>query len=115
MGCSRVVQEASVFAIIQSGGRQVKVTPGAVITVDHVLLEPGEQVSIDRVLLVGTDDGGVVTGAPFVTNARVVGVIAGETRGPKIRVFKKKRRKTSRQTIGHRTTFTKVEVREITL
>lgn len=103
------------FAIIQSGGRQVKVTPGAVITVDRVPLEAGEQVSIDRVLLVGTDDGTVVTGAPFVSSARVVGVIAGESRGPKIRVFKKKRRKTSRQTIGHRSHLTRVEIKDITL
>jgi large subunit ribosomal protein L21 len=104
-----------VFAIIKSGGRQVKVTPGAVITVDRVRLEAGEQVSIDQVLLVGTDDGAVMTGSPFVESARVVGVIAGETRGPKVRVFKKKRRKTSRQTIGHRSTFTKVEIKDITV
>jgi large subunit ribosomal protein L21 len=109
------LREASVFAIIQSGGRQVKVSPGSVITVDHLAIDAGEQVSIDQVLLVGTDDGKVLTGSPFVTSARVVGVIAGEARGPKIRVFKKKRRKTSRQTIGHRTTFTKVEIREIAL
>jgi large subunit ribosomal protein L21 len=102
-----------VFAIIQSGGRQVKVTPGAVVTIDRVSVEPGEQVSIDQVLLVGTDDGTVHTGAPFVTNARVVGVIEGETRGPKIRVFKKKRRKTVRRTIGHRSTLTRVQIKGI--
>ncbi len=103
------------FAIIQSGGRQVKVTPGAVITVDRLTIEPGEKVSIDQVLLVGTDEGQVLTGAPFVSTARVVGVIAGESRGPKIRVFKKKRRETSRQTIGHRSTYTRVEIKEITV
>lgn len=103
------------FAIIQSGGRQVKVTPGSVITVDRLAIEPGEQVSIDQVLLVGTDDGQVMTGAPFVATARVVGIIAGETRGPKIRVFKKKRRKTSRQTIGHRSFLTRVEIKDITV
>jgi large subunit ribosomal protein L21 len=104
-----------VFAIIQSGGRQVKVTPGAVIMVDRLAIEAGEKVSIEQVLLVGTDDGQVLAGTPFVSSARVVGVIAGESRGPKIRVFKKKRRKTSRQTIGHRSTFTRVEVKEITV
>jgi large subunit ribosomal protein L21 len=104
-----------VFAIIQSGGRQVKVTPGAVITVDRLAIEPGEQVSIDQVLLVGSDDGTIVAGAPYVPSARVVGIIAGEARGPKIRVFKKKRRKTSRQTIGHRSKLTRVEIKEITV
>jgi large subunit ribosomal protein L21 len=82
-----------VFAIIQSGGRQVKVTPGAVIEVDRVDAEPGTEVSIDRVLFLEKDGGEVLAGAPFVPNVKVVGVVDGESRGPKIRVFKKKRRK----------------------
>ena len=103
------------FAIIQTGGRQVKVTPGAVITVDHFAAVPGEQVSIDRVLLVSKDGGECVTGAPFVSGARVVGVVDGDVRGEKIRVFKKKRRKQYRRTKGHRSTFTKVQVKEIVI
>ena len=106
------------FAIIQSGGRQVKVTPGAVIEVDRVDAEPGTEVSIDRVLFVQKDekDGGeVLAGAPFVANVKVLGVIDGESRGPKIRVFKKKRRKGMRRTKGHRATFTRVRVTDIQL
>ena len=53
-------------------------------------------------LLVEKDGGEVLAGAPFVANARVVAVVEGETRGPKIRVFKKKRRKGMRRTKGHR-------------
>jgi large subunit ribosomal protein L21 len=103
-----------VFAIIQSGGRQVKATPGAVITVDRVAeVEPGQEVSIDRVLVLEKDGGEVLTGSPFVANARVVGVVAGESRGPKIRVFKKKRRKGMRRTRGHRSTYTQIRVKEI--
>ena len=101
------------FAIIQSGGRQVKVTPGAVVTVDHVDIEPGEEVSIDRVLLLEKDGGEVVAGSPFVANARVIGIVDGESRGPKIRVFKKKRRKGMRRTKGHRSTYTLIRVKEI--
>jgi large subunit ribosomal protein L21 len=107
-----------VFAIIQSGGRQVKVTPGAVVEVDHVDAEPGTEVSIDRVLFVQKDDkdgGEVLTGAPFVANVKVLGVVDGESRGPKIRVFKKKRRKGMRRTKGHRATFTRVRVTDIQL
>jgi large subunit ribosomal protein L21 len=107
-----------VFAIIQSGGRQVKVTPGAVIEVDRVDAEPGTEVSIDRVLFVQKDDkdgGEVLAGAPFVANVKVLGVIDGESRGPKIRVFKKKRRKGMRRTKGHRSTFTRVRVTDIQL
>jgi len=102
-----------VFAIIQSGGRQIRVSPGSEVIVDRLPIEAGEQVSIDQVLMVGTDDGAVLTGAPFVTNARVVAVIAGETRGEKIRIFKKKRRKAFRKSGGHRSTYTKVQIKDI--
>ena len=103
------------FAIIQSGGRQLKVTPGAVVTVDRVDAEPGQEVTLEQVLFVGRDGGEMTAGAPYVAGARVVGVIAGEARGPKIRVFKKKRRKGMRRTKGHRSTLTRVEIRDILL
>jgi large subunit ribosomal protein L21 len=104
-----------VFAIIQSGGRQIKVMPGSVITVDRVDIEAGQEVSIDRVLVLEKNDGEVLAGAPFVTNARVVGVVDGEARGPKIRVFKKKRRKGMRRTKGHRSTFTRIRITDIVI
>lgn len=101
------------FAIIQSGGRQVKVTPGAVITVDRVDAEPGQEVTVDQVLFLEKDGGELLAGAPFVANAKVVGVVQGESRGPKIRVFKKKRRKGFRKTQGHRSTYTQIKITDI--
>ena len=101
------------FAIIESGGRQLKVSKGSVVNVDHFEAEPGQEVSIDRVLVLEKDGGEVLAGAPFVANARVVGVVSGESRGPKIRVFKKKRRKGMRRTKGHRSTYTQIRVKEI--
>ncbi len=101
------------FAIIQSGGRQLKVTPGSIVSVDRVGVTPGEEVSVEQVLLVGQDGGEVLTGAPFVSGARVIGVVEGETRGPKIRVFKKKRRKGMRRTKGHRSTLTRIYIKDI--
>lgn len=104
------------FAIIQSGGRQIKVTPGSVVTVDKLNgITAGEQVSIEQVLMVGTDSGQITAGSPFVTNARVIGVIEGETRGPKIRIFKKKRRKGFRKSGGHRSTLTRVSIKDIVI
>ena len=106
------------FAIIQSGGRQLKVTAGAVIEVDRIDAQPGDEVSIDRVLFVQKDDkdgGEVLAGAPFVANVKVLGVVDGESRGPKIRVFKKKRRKGMRRTKGHRATTTRVRITDILL
>ncbi len=107
------MEEVPVYAIVQSRGRQVKVTPGAVIEVDGILGEPGATFTLEQVLLVERDAGDVVAGAPYVAGAKVVGVVDGESRGPKIRVFKKKRRKGFRKTRGHRSVFTRVRITEI--
>ena len=103
------------YAIVQAGGRQLKVTPGGVATLDGTAGEPGAALTLDHVLLVETDGGDVVAGAPFVANARVSAVVDGEARGPKIRVFKKKRRKGMRRTKGHRATYTRIRITDILL
>jgi large subunit ribosomal protein L21 len=103
------------YAIIQTGGRQLKVTPGAVVLIDGTAGEPGAELTNDRVLLVEKDGGEVIAGSPFIAKARVVAVVEGEARGPKIRVFKKKRRKGMRRTKGHRATFTRVRIKDILL
>ena len=103
------------FAIVQAGGRQVKVTPGGVATLDGTAGEPGAELTNEQVLLVEKDGGEVVAGAPFVAKARVIAVVEGEGRGPKIRVFKKKRRKGMRRTKGHRAVYTRVRVTDILL
>src|SRR3954462_14350724 len=101
------------YAIIQTGGHQVKVTPGGVATLYGTAGEPGAELTLDQVLVVERDGGEVLAGAPFVANARVIAVVDGETRGPKIRVFKKKRRKGMRRTKGHRSFLTTVRVKDI--
>ena len=101
------------FAIIQSGGRQLKVAPGQTVTVDHIQAEAGQEVSIDQILVIEKDGGEVLAGSPFVADARVVGVVDGEARGPKIRVFHKKRRKGMRRTRGHRSTYTRIRITDI--
>jgi large subunit ribosomal protein L21 len=102
-----------VYAIVQARGRQLKVTPGAVVNVDGTVAEPGAEYTFDQVLLVEKDAGEVLAGAPFVADARVIGVVDGEARGPKLRVFKKKRRKGFRKTRGHRSVFTRVRITDI--
>jgi large subunit ribosomal protein L21 len=101
------------YAIIQASGRQMRVQPGGFATLDGTAGEPGAEVTIGEVLLVEKDGGDVVAGAPFVKNAKVVAIVEGETRGPKIRVFKKKRRKGMRRTKGHRAVYTRVKIKEI--
>ena len=77
------------YAIIQARGRQLKVSPGAVVEIDGTPGETGSEFTFDQVLLVEKDAGEVLAGAPFVANARVVGVVDGEARGKKLLVFKK--------------------------
>src|SRR5262245_11255894 len=101
------------YAIIQTGGRQMKVAPGGVATVPGTVAEPGAKVTLDQVLFVEKDGGEVLAGAPFVANAKIVAVVEGEARGPKIRVFKKKRRKGQRRTKGHRAVYTRIRITEI--
>ena len=103
------------FAIIKAGGRQLKVGPGSVLTVDRIDTEAGKEVTFDQVLFLEKDGGEMLAGAPFVANAKVVGIVDGESRGPKIRVFKKKRRKGFRKTKGHRSTYTVVRVTDIVI
>jgi len=102
-----------VYAIVQCGGHQVKMVPGGTITVDRLAGKVGADVSFDQVLLVAKDSGEILTGAPYVAAARVLGVIEAACRGPKIRVFKKKRRKGMRRTLGHRSELTRVRVTDI--
>jgi large subunit ribosomal protein L21 len=102
-----------VYAIIQAGGHQVKVAPGSVVTIDRTAGESGSEVRFEQVLFVEKDAGEIVAGAPYVANARVVGVVDRQVRGPKIRVFKKKRRKGMRRARGHRSQLTRVRITDI--
>ena len=97
------------FAIIQSGGRQVRVEEGTVVTVDHIDKPVGNTITFDQVLFIDKDDSRL-TGQPFIGSATVTGIIDEQGRGDKIRVFRKKRRKAWRRTLGHRTALTKVRI-----
>jgi len=101
------------YAIVQTAGRQVKMTPGGFAIIDGTAGARGAELTLGQVLLVEKDGGEILAGAPFVANASVKAVVEGETRGPKIRVFKKKRRKGMRRTKGHRAVYTRVRITEI--
>ena len=103
------------YAIIQTAGRQVKVTPGGFINLEGTAGEPGAELTLGPVLFVERDGGDAVAGAPFVADAHVLAIVEGESRGPKIRVFKKKRRKGFRKSRGHRSIYTRLLVKEIVI
>jgi large subunit ribosomal protein L21 len=102
-----------VYAIIKSGGRQLRVSPGSVVNVDHREVQPGDELSLDEVLLVAQDSGEIVSGTPYVENARVLATVDGDVKGPKIRVFRRKRRKGMRRNTGHRSVLTRLRITEI--
>ena len=101
------------YAIVKTGGHQVKMVPGESVVVDHLGADKGAEINFDQVLVVEKDGGELTAGAPFVAGAKVVAVVDGVARGPKIRVFKKKKRKGMRRTKGHRSTYTRVTVKNI--
>ena len=98
------------YAIVQSGGRQVRVEPGHQVTVDRRVDETGDEITFDQVLFVATDAGDFVAGKPFVPGARVTAVLEAEKQGPKIRVFRRKRRKGMRRTTGHRARLSRLQI-----
>jgi large subunit ribosomal protein L21 len=101
------------FAIVEAGGRQEKVTPGTVVVVDRLEADPGAEFTFDKVLLLEDAGGGFVTGTPYIAGATVTGVVEAQTQAKKIRVFKTKRRKQYRKTQGHRTQQTRIRVKSI--
>jgi large subunit ribosomal protein L21 len=103
-----------VYAIIQTGGKQYRVSPGDVLRVERLPGEQGDQVVLDQVLLVN-DDQELKVGQPLVANASVKGTILSQGKAKKILVYKKKRRKNYRRTQGHRQLYTALQIQEILL
>jgi large subunit ribosomal protein L21 len=102
------------YAVIRSGGKQYRVTPGQTIRLEKLAGEPGSRVQLGDVLLV-ENEGTFQAGAPMLTNVRVEATVLQHDRAKKIIIFKKKRKKQYRRTRGHRQDFTAVRIDSITL
>jgi large subunit ribosomal protein L21 len=101
------------YAVIETGGKQYRVSPGQTVEVELLPAEPGSKVTHERVLFVAGDDGKPLVGAPLVPGGAVVGVVAREGRGEKIIVFKYKSKKRYRRTQGHRQDYTYLLITDI--
>ncbi len=101
------------YAVIESGGKQVRVSEGAVVCLERLPGQVGDEVVLDRVLLVS--DGQTLVGTPFVPGARVVGRIVEQGKFPKIIVFKFKPKVRYRRKRGHRQLYTAVRIERIEL
>jgi large subunit ribosomal protein L21 len=100
------------YAVIRTGGKQYRVSPGMLVTIEKLAGAPGQPVEFTEVLARGTS-AGIEIGTPLVDGARVTGVILRQDRGPRILVYKKKRRKNYRRRNGHRQYETTVRVTDI--
>ena len=100
------------YAIIESCGKQYKVTEGDVVFFEKLDAEEGKKVSFDKVVLV-SDDKKVEVGAPYVKGGKVEGKVLANGKGKKIVVYRYKAKKNERRTQGHRQPYTKVEITSI--
>lgn len=100
------------YAIIESCGRQYKVTEGDVVFFEKLEVEEGKKVTFDNVVLV-SDDKKVEVGAPYVKGVKVEGKVVSHGKAKKILVYKYKAKKNYRRTQGHRQPYTKVEITNI--
>ncbi len=100
------------YAVIKTGGKQYRVEKNAVIQVEKLAGEAGDEISFDQVLLIGEGEKAEI-GMPLLAGARVTAEVLEQTRGPKIVVFKKKRRKHYRRKQGHRQDLTVLRVTDI--
>jgi len=100
------------YAVIETGGKQYRVAPGDEIRVETLPGEVNSIVEFGRVLVVSKDSGEMLAGSDLA-GARVTGTITGSGRGKKVTVFKFKRKKQYKRTIGHRQDYTQVKISEI--
>jgi large subunit ribosomal protein L21 len=100
------------YAIIQTGGKQYRVSEGDVIVIEKLEAQAGETVAFDEVLTV-VKDGAVKIGQPVVAGAKVTGTVVEHGKGKKIRIFKYKSKSNYRRRQGHRQPFTKVTIEKI--
>jgi large subunit ribosomal protein L21 len=97
------------YAVIQTGGKQYRVTAGEKLKIERIAGEVGQEITLDRVLLVA-DGEALKMGAPLVAGARVKAKVLKHGRGEKVRIFKLNRRKHYRRSQGHRQNYTEIEI-----
>jgi len=102
------------YAIIKTGGKQHRVSQGDEIAVEKIAGSKGDTLVFDEVLMVA-NEGDIKIGTPTLAGATVVSEIMAQTKGPKIVVFRMKRRKGYHKKTGHRQPLTRVKIKEITI
>ena len=100
------------YAIIENGGKQYKVSPGETIKVEKLSADTGTDVALDKVLMIQKEDTGIY-GSPYVGGAKVIALVEGMGKERKVIVHKQRPRKVYRKTNGHRQLYTALKIKEI--
>lgn len=97
------------YAIVATGGKQYRVKEGEKLRVEKLNAEAGDTVELDKVLLVGEGED-IKVGAPYLDGAKVTATVAANGRGDKVKIVKFKRRKHHQKQMGHRQSYTEIEI-----
>ncbi|MFA6313631.1 MAG: 50S ribosomal protein L21 [Sterolibacterium sp.] len=97
------------YAVIKTGGKQYRVAAGEKIKVEQIPADVGAEITLDQVLMVGEGES-VKIGTPIIAGASVTAKVVAHGRGPKIKIFKMRRRKHYQKHQGHRQNFTEIEI-----
>ena len=100
------------YAVIQTGGKQYKVTPGDVLKVEKLEAKKGDTIEIKEVFMIA-DGEKMSVGKPTLASAMVTALVMGDVKGEKVLIFKHRRRKGYRRTNGHRQNYTTLKVMDI--
>lgn len=100
------------LAVIETGNKQYTVKEGDELLVEKLQAEEGAKIKLDRVLLI-EDGNKILVGQPLVKNAKVTAQLVAQEKGPKLIIFKYKRRKKYRRKIGHRQKYSKIKIEKI--
>jgi len=100
------------YAIVEAGGKQFKAVEGAYIDVDLLSVEPGQSITLEKVLLL-TDDDKVLVGMPSVKGVSIKTTVVDHVKGPKVVIFKYSPKKRIRTKTGHRQKYTRLKIESI--
>ena len=100
------------YAVVQTGGKQYRISEGDVICVEKLNAEAGSEVSLDEVLVIGSEEG-LKIGKPFVEGACIKAEVVENGKGKKVVIYKYKAKKDSHKKQGHRQPYTKLQIKEI--
>lgn len=101
------------YAVIESGGKQHKVTEGEILRVEKLDAESGTEIVFDKIMMVKTDDDKVMIGKPYIENASVTAEVVDQGKHKKIIIFKYKRKKNYQRKQGHRQRYTALRIKAI--